>query len=204
MFSAGVEAEERVYRWTDKDGLVHMGRTLPPEYSNKPYEILNKNGVVLQRVDDPAALLKPPPEVTDQPEEELAPLFTEDEARLRSDRLLVLQYHSEEELLAAMELKVDQLKYDALVINQSRASALTTLSAQIRVAADRQRAGMPDDSKLESDIGTLRNRLRRTEFKLDELKVREVAIRASFQINLERYQYLANGGKPGGIDSEIN
>ena len=198
IFSTQANAE-LVYRWADEDGKIHYGRTLPPDHANKPYEILNEAGVVIERVDDPMARQKPP-----EPEEEsteLEPLFTPDEVRVRSDRLLMLQYNNEEDLIAAMQIKIDELGYDARLINQSRASTMTAMAGHVRNAADRQRAGMPEEPDVEKNIHSLRQRLKRSENQLADLKVREVGIRAVFGENLERYRFLINGGRPGGTES---
>jgi len=186
---------ENVYRWKDENGKVHYGATLPPEYANSPYEILNSQGVVIERVTDPAARQKALPKEKKSAKPE--PLFTEDEVRLRSDRLLVLRYHSEDDIRDEMEVEVAQLGYDARLINQTMNSAMTSLAGQVNNAADRQRAGMPVAEDTETAINKLRQRIRRNERSLAALKVREDKIRATFQKNLERYRYLENGGTPG-------
>ncbi len=202
VFSSTVIAED-VYRWTDENGKVHYGRTLPPEYSTKPYEILNGQGMVIERI-DPAELLKrlAKPKEDDKPKE-LAPLFSDYEVRLKSDENLMLRYRTEDKLIEAMENEVAQLGYDTRLIDQSQKSAITSLVGQVKNAADRQRAGMPDDPELEKEINSLRRRLGRSAEQLTAIKERETKIRASFEKNIKRYQYLVNGGQPGGEDLEI-
>lgn len=196
VYGAPAVAED-VYRWVDENGKVHYGRTLPPEYANKPYDILNDQGVVIERVTDPLARQKAPKDkdgrvvvVKEEPEDE-------DDDLLQSDQLLVLRYHSIEEIEEAMEVEVAQLKYDTLLINQSRASAMTALVGQVRSAANRQRAGLPVEAETENDINSLRQSIRRSERSLAALQEREEKIRASFLGHLERYRYLQAGGEPG-------
>ena len=203
VFSSTAIAED-VYRWTDENGKVHFGRTLPPEYSHKPYEILNGQGVVIERV-DPAALLKQAAESKkedDQPKE-LVPLFSDYEVRLKSDENLILRYRTEDKLIEAMENEVAQLGYDTRLIDQSQKSAITSLVGHVKNAADRQRSGMPDDPELEKEINSLRRRLGRSEEQLTAIKEREIKIRASFAEDIKRYHYLANGGQPGSEDQEL-
>ena len=195
-------AEGEVYRWTDDNGKVHYGRTLPPDAATRPYDILSKSGVLLERVEDPVAYRLEKEKSPEKKARELEPLFTENEVRLRSDRLLMLRYQSEEDILDAMEVEVDQLSYDARLINQSMTSAITALSGQVKNAADQQRAGMPPDEALVGEINRLRERLQRNENSLNELREREASIRASFSENIERYRYLANGGTPGGTPED--
>jgi hypothetical protein len=195
---------ENVYRWVDDNGKVHFGRTLPPEFANRPYQILNSQGLVIERVDDPLALQQEENAAaagadSDEPE----PLFSEDEVRLRSDNLLLLRYHTEEDLLDAMENEVAQLNYDIRLIEQSRASAMEALHGQVRNAADRQRAGMPGDQELERNINTLRLRLRKSEQSLAAIRLREQQIRERFQRDIERYRFLQAGGAPGSPSNEV-
>lgn len=186
---------ENVYRWRDENGKVHYGATLPPEYANSPYEVLNSQGVVIEEVTDPLAKQKAP--AKNQKSAKPEPLFTEDEVRMRSDRLLMLRYHSEDDIRDAMEVEVAQLGYDARLINQTMTSAMTSLAGQVKNAADRQRAGMPVAEETETSINKLRQRIRNNERSLAALKTREKNIRATFEKELERYRYLENGGTPG-------
>lgn len=192
---------ERVYRWVDDEGKVHFGRTLPPEYADKPYQILNQDGVVIERVDDPLALLAPA-QADAEKDKKPAPLFSEDEVRLRSDRLLVLKYQSVEDIREAMELEVAQLVYDERLTVQSQSSTMQAMTGQVHTAADRQRAGLPPDVELEKAISSLRNRLRKSENTLVELKTREAKIRETFSQEMNRYEYLQNGGTPGVVMPE--
>ena len=45
VLSPAVMAED-VYRWTDENGEVHYGRTLPPEYADKPHEIRSADSIL--------------------------------------------------------------------------------------------------------------------------------------------------------------
>ena len=104
------------YRWKDKDGKVHYGAVVPAEYADQPYDVLNSGGMVIDHIED-----------TSVPLEVLAvkkiqgrqPLISDEERKRQSDRLLVIQYTSEEEINQALELQLAQLSYDFKIINQS-------------------------------------------------------------------------------------
>jgi hypothetical protein len=196
LLSAGLAvAQEEVYRWVDDQGEVHYGATLPPEYAHKPHQIL-RNGIVIKSIDDPMA-----PEPTEKEQALQQPAVDpEREARqkqLSQDRLLLLKYHSEEEIIAAMDLELSNLDYDARVIEQTRTNAITALSSQIREAADRQRAGMPVDPETSEQISMLRTRLRQNDQNRTDLQTREAQIREMFMVELRRYRYLMEGGAGG-------
>src|SRR5210317_1634137 len=87
------------YRWKDKDGKVHYGAAVPPEYADQPYDVLNNAGMVIEHVEDTSVSMEVRAE---QMMQERAPLISEEERERQSDRLLVIQYRSEEEILEAL------------------------------------------------------------------------------------------------------
>jgi hypothetical protein len=75
---APAEAQQ-LYRWVDENGVVHFGDAIPPEYSNKPYDIIDSRGVRTR--------VHPPPEPTDQ-----------NPVRDDRDRALLITYGSVQEI----------------------------------------------------------------------------------------------------------
>lgn len=43
-WAAPADAAGKVYRWVDKDGVVHYGDAIPPEYSRQQHEVLDGRG----------------------------------------------------------------------------------------------------------------------------------------------------------------
>jgi len=43
--------ETRTYRWVDDDGVIHYGDSIPPQYAEKPKQVLNEHGVTIQYLD---------------------------------------------------------------------------------------------------------------------------------------------------------
>ncbi len=176
------------YRWKDKDGKVHYGEAVPAEYADQPYDILNKSGQVIEHVEDTTIPLE---EIAEKKiKKKRAPLISEETRQLQSDRLLVIRYASEEEILTAMELELAQLGYDTKVINQSYESTTTAIRAEIRQAADQQRAGQQVSQKTQQDIIQLYARQAQDEKRRSVLANREARIRARFQADIDRYRYV--------------
>ena len=184
------------YRWKDKDGKVHYGAAVPAEYAEQPYDILNKAGIVIEHVEDTSV----PVEVRVEKEiQGRKPLISEEERRRQSDRLLVIQYRSEEEINNARNLQIDQLGYDSKIINQSYASTNNAVRDQIRQAADQQRANQQISEEQQKGIDKLYARLARDEQKRAKMAQREKRIRERFQAYLERYRILTSDA---GTDEE--
>ena len=183
------------YRWTDEEGKVHYGKSLPPDRADKPYDILNDQGLVIERVTDPRRREEPKDEADIKAEQERikreeAEKRLVEERRRQADRLLVLKYHSEEELLDAMQVEINQLGYDRRLLDQSRESLMTALAGQVREAADRQRAGMDLPPEQVAEIRDTRRRLEQNRNRMVALDDRETRIRAMFDGELARYRLL--------------
>ncbi len=193
LLPAAPAMAQLVYRWVDEKGEVHYDSTLPAEYANRPHQIL-QNGIVIRSIDDPTAP-EPTLEQVQKEKNKVDPEIAAHEKQMRADRLLVLKYRSEEEILDAMQVEVDNLAYDARLIEQSRLSVVASLNGQIREAADRQRAGLPIDATISDEIKQLRGRLRQGARSKANLDKREAQIREIFMSELNRYRYL-NGDGP--------
>lgn len=177
------------YRWKDKDGRVHYGAVVPAEYANQPYDILNNAGMVIEHVEDTSM----PEEIrAEKKVQERSPLISQEERERQADRLLVIQYRSEEEIINALELEIAQLGYDTRVINQSYESANLAIKDQIRQAADQQRANMPISEDQQKGIDKLYVRRAADERKRAAIQSRENKIRARYEKDLERYRYLTS------------
>ncbi len=47
-FTGSMAATVKAYKWVDKDGVVHYGDTVPPEYSEQAHQQLNQQGVAVR------------------------------------------------------------------------------------------------------------------------------------------------------------
>ncbi len=186
------------YRWKDKDGKPHYGAAVPAEYADQPYDILNDAGLVIEHVEDTSLPLEVIAEKKIKEEE--SPLIAEEKRQTQFDRLLVVRYSSEEEILKALELEIGQLGYDMNVITQSSDMTNAALREQISQAADRQRAGQIVSAAQQKEIDQLYARQIRDNKRRLNMSKREDRIRARYEAELERYRYLTSDAKD--IDQE--
>ncbi len=177
------------YRWKDKDGKVHYGAAVPAEYAEHPYDVLNNQGMVIEHIEDTSIPLEV---IAEKRIKERAPLISEEERRRQSDRLLVIQYRSEEDISTALQLQLDQLGYDTRIINQSYDSTRNAIRDQVRQAADQQRANQVISADQQQGIDKLYARLSRDGKKRAAMDKRENRIRARFQAYLDRYLILTS------------
>ncbi len=175
------------YRWKDKDGELHYGAAVPPEYADQPYDVLNDAGMVIAHI----KVTREPQQVTTEPvvKEDTAEI-SEEERQRKSDRLLMIQYRSEQDIRDALELKMTQLGYESKIIHQSIDSTTNAIRDQVRLAADQQRADVQVSSKQQKQINKLYRRLARDQKRVSALHERESKLRTRFKSDLERYRQL--------------
>ena len=176
------------YRWKDKDGKTHYGAAVPAEYADQPYDILNNAGMVIEHIEDTTV----PLEVIVQKKikKARAPLISAETRRIQSDKLLVIRYSSEEDILKTQELELAQLGYDTKVINQSYESTTTAIRNQISQAADQQRAGQQISPETQQKIDQLYARQAKDLKRQAVMTNRADQIRARYQAEIDRYRFL--------------
>ena len=192
-------AAAEVYRWVDENGEVHYSESLPPDYKDRGHDVLNRDGLVIE--EDQTLTPQPPPEVP--PEEALQELprdasglprpkalYSEAEMQQRMDTFLMLRYESEQEIVEAMNVEIKQLNYDRRLLEGSRTSTEGAYRGQVRVAAERQRAGLPVEAETAREIRKLRKALATNSESLAGLQQREDSIRSDFEKQLQRYREL--------------
>ncbi len=196
---ASTSGTAKVYRWVDENGEVHYSETLPPNFEDKGHDVLNARGIVTE---EDQLLTPPPPE--EKPEEEQlkelprdasgmrrpTQLYSDAELQRRMDNFLLLRYDSEQEIIDAMNVEIKQLNYDRRLLEGSRDSMSTAYRGQIRVAANRQRAGKEVAEESMQQIDDLQAKLAENARSLNGLEQRENDIQAEFQKQLDRYRYL--------------
>jgi len=176
------------YRWKDKDGKTHYGAAVPAEYADQPYDILNNSGMVIEHVEDTSIPLEV--RAAKKIKKKREPLISAETRRIQSDKLLVIRYSSEEDIIKSQETEIAQLGYDKKVINQSYESTSAAIRNQVSEAADLQRAGEQVSPEAQLKIDQLYVRQAKDKKRRTVMANREAQIRARYQAEIERYRYL--------------
>lgn len=200
--------DKKVYRWVDEEGNVHYSESLPPDFEQETHDEMSHDGIVRE---EGVSRLPPPPQTEAEAEAEKKidpalvktplprdksgmkrpePLYTDVEKQQRMDRLLMLRYQSEDELIEAKEVEINQLEYDEQLLTATASSLEASLRSNIDVAGHRQRAGLEVKEETLREIAGIRARLRENERSLQGLKRREENIRETFNRDIERYREL--------------
>lgn len=181
--------KKKTYRWVDKDGQVHYGDSVPPEYAEQDRDILNRHGVPVGRE-----------EGTITPEEAAAMAAAEkaerdEKKRKLRDRVLLQTYQSVKELEVLRDTRLELVDAQLTIQEQSLAN-LRAQRAQIERMASRyapvnkseDAAPLPDELAL--DFERSANDIETQQANLVKRRTDRESIRLNFEADIARYKEL--------------
>jgi uncharacterized protein DUF4124 len=174
------------YKWTDDQGVVHYGDSIPPQYAEKAHEALNKQGLAVGHSDAAKTA------------EELAKEARDHDSVVKQqqhDSFLIATYTSIKDIESLRDVRLEQLQgqrtaADAYVENlRSRLVTLQGRARHFRPYSTQAGAHrLPDD--LAEDLVHTLNEMR-TQTNALTAKNEEIAsVRAQFDSDIQRYREL--------------
>jgi hypothetical protein len=174
------------YKWTDEQGIVHYGDSIPPQYAQKERTVLNSRGVEVRKLD----AQKTPEQLA------AADRTQKDDFRQRQhDAFLLNTYTSVKDIEALRDLRLDQMRGQKVAAElyvdslHSRLSALQERAKVFKPYSARPEAHKMPDDVAEDLVHTL-NELRTQSNALTKKNEDEAALKAQFQADVERYREL--------------
>jgi len=194
--TSSAQREQRLYKWTDANGVVHYGDKVPPEYADRDRDVLNDQGVPVGFEEG---------EVTEAERvaaEQLAAAVEGDrQARAtvaRRDRMLLETYLSvadiEELRDRRLELLESQIKVTELYLNnlRKRLVGLQAEAGKFKPYTTREDAPqIPEDLAL--DISRNTGLILLYEQTLARTRADQTALRNSFDNDIARFRELKGG-----------
>jgi hypothetical protein len=186
----------RLYKWTDRDGVVHYGDKVPPEYANLDRNVLNNQGVPVGFEEGEVT----PEEraVLEQRERQREAARVARDEIARRDHMLVQTYLAVSDIEdlrdRRLELLESQIKVTELYLNNLR-KRLVGLQAE---ASDFKpyttRADAPQvPENLALDVRRTTASISLYEQTLSRTRSDQQALRASFDNDISRFRELKDG-----------
>jgi hypothetical protein len=174
------------YKWTDDQGIVHYGDSVPPQYAQKERSVLNARGVEMRKLD-----------AQKTPEQLAAEAHAQGDVvkQKQHDAFLMNTYTSVKDIEALRDLRLDQLRGQRVAAEQyvdslhARLSALQDRAKNFKPYNPRPAAHKMPDDVAEDLVHTL-NELRTQNNALVAKTEEETTLKAQFQADIERYQEL--------------
>ncbi|HEX4051824.1 MAG TPA: DUF4124 domain-containing protein [Steroidobacteraceae bacterium] len=186
-FGASNDGALRVYKWTDSQGIVHYGDSVPAQYAQDEREVLNSDGVEIGHVAGRQSAAQ---------QNEQAQAAQAAQQRAARDKFLLTTYASAHEIEQLRDERLEQID------GQIQASSSYIDSLTLRLAALEERAmhfapysanpgaqRMPDE--LAQDLVHTLNEAHTQRGALDAKRQEQADTRAQFETDIERYRELS-------------
>ena len=179
----------KLYRWVDKNGQVHYGDSVPPEYAEQDRDILNRQGVPVGREE---GLITPEEAAAKAAADKIE--RDEKKRRLR-DRVLLQTYQSVKELEVLRDTRLELVDAQLTIQEQSLAN-LRAQRAQIERMAARYAPingsadALPLPEELALDLERSANDIDTQQANLVKRRDDRESIRLNFEADIARYKEL--------------
>lgn len=187
LFASGAFADE-LFRYKNADGSTVVNWQIPPEAATRGYEVINEHGVVLRVV---------PPVLTEEQRanlnsEELAERERIEQAELRRkrDESLLLRYSSVEDIEAARDRSLRELKVRLSILNSNKRTQRQRVeNHQASIAAAEREGREPNALDLEA-IENLKREIANTERSIADRQAEVARVNARYQSDIDRFREL--------------
>jgi hypothetical protein len=187
--ASGPAAAQKLYKWVDKDGQVHYGDRIPPEYADQDRDVLNKQGLKVGSEEG----AETPEEAREREKREQAARVAEEQAQ--RDRMLISTYQNVDEIEELRARRLDQIDAQILIQEQSLANLKARHAEQVQRASrfapantDPKAPPMPDG--MAEDLKRAESDIRTQELNLDKRREERAALNRQFDTDVARYREL--------------
>ncbi|MBT8085650.1 MAG: DUF4124 domain-containing protein [Woeseia sp.] len=183
------DASQRLYRWVDKNGVVHYGDSVPAEYAEVEKQVLNDAGVTVE-------VLRGKRTAEERAEEERQrKLAMERELQRRADQALLATYLSVDEIELHRNRRVELFQAQARVTELYLRNLQRRLQLLLDEAANFQPySSDPDapmiDRGLAEELNETRETIERHQANLQRFRNDEQQIVARFDNDIGRFKEL--------------
>jgi len=183
------DANQKLYRWVDKNGQVHYGDSIPPEYAEQDRDVLNRHGIAIGHEEGLVT-----------PEEARAKAAADKAAKdillqKQRDRTLLQVYQSVEEIEVLRDRRLELIEAQLTIQQQSLAN-LRAKHAQFEKQASRfqprnkEADAEPLPEELALDLQRSTSDIATQQQNLEKKRLERETIRTNFGADIKRFKEL--------------
>lgn len=176
------KAPAKLYKWVDKQGVVHYGDKIPAEYADQHKQQINKQGQVVKEIDGAMT-----PEQRAESEARKA-AEAEAKARTENDKILLSTYGSVADLERARDTRLSSLQ------GQVTMASSTTSSIERDIAQIEARRASAKDAKqiekLDQQLAGQRRELTANQRHIVSRQEEMAMVRKQFDTDIKRFREL--------------
>ena len=181
---ASAKKATKMYKWTDKQGVVHYGSDIPPEYADQKKEQINAQGQTIKEIDGKMTPEEHAAREKQQQDEEAA------KARLANDKVLLSTYGSAADIERARDTRLAAIQSQINIAS----STVSALEQEI-VRLEKLRANAKDPKQLERVEGQLATQHRELNANQRAVVLKQdekAAVATQFNADITRYRELTS------------
>jgi hypothetical protein len=186
--AAGAQ-QRQAYSWVDDEGVVHYGDSIPPEFADKPKNVINEHGITVDHIRGK----KTPEEI--EAERAAAELELQKELQNRADRALLATYQTVDEIEMHRDRRIELFQAQSRVTElylrnlDRRLTQLKEESARFRPYSSDPSAEMVDP-RLVKEIKETEATIVRHQRNLEKYQQDEREIVERFDGDINRFKNL--------------
>ncbi|HVC36903.1 MAG TPA: DUF4124 domain-containing protein [Gammaproteobacteria bacterium] len=196
---AGALAQDKtpkLYKWVDKNGNVHYGSSVPPEYASQQLEVLNSEGVTVQTVAAP----KTAAEIAKDKQDKAAAAdkAKQEQQQRDNDQMLLDTYTSVADIERDRNSRLAAIDSQLKVINGSISGLQGTLASYQQQAAKLGNAHKPLPASLKKNLDDTQDQLATDQKLLLKQQQDKQAVQDRYTAYIKRYQQLTGQNTSNG------
>jgi hypothetical protein len=201
VFNSQTVLAKKMYRWVDEQGNTYFSDLVPPEHSQYRRDSLSKTGRVLDIIEK--AKTKEQIEL----EKRLAKLRSEQEKIIANqkihDKALLSTFHSKEDLLAAIKVKLQALDAQRSIMENNLNRLTNQLEEQQKKAANLERNGQKVPGKLLANIQSTQEQVQQARNAISASHDKQNQIKEEYNADIERFAFLTQSRTESQPQSKI-
>ena len=179
---------DNLYRYKDDAGIVVVDWRVPAEFIDHGYEVLDETGQVLRVV--PRALTGEEKQDANKARKLESEAISEQERLQAWDESLLLRYSTTEDIEAARDRALRDLKIRVSILKSNRRSLRQQVeNAQARVAESERLGVQPRIEDLDY-IAIAKTEIDATERQIEEREAQVDTVNEGYQMDIDRFQQL--------------
>lgn len=183
-----VSQAANLYRYTNDEGVTVVDYRVPADYIGKGYEVLNKDGVVVEVV--PRELTEEEKSVLNAQQQLEADARAEERHLREWDESLMLRYSTVEDIEAAKDRALRDLRIRLSILKSNKRSLKQQVENYQAQAADLERSGRSVDVARLSAIEDIQAEIAVTDRSINDRAVEIEEVSAAYQKDIERFAQL--------------
>lgn len=181
---AGAAHAEKFFRYKNKQGVLVIGHTIPPQFVAGGYSIVNEHGMVIK-------VIEPAPTAADLESRAAAQQEQEEQERiLKQDELLVSRYSSVEDITASQNRVLDEIDVRLSILRGNLRTLKSQIEKQRERAANLERLGRSVPTNVTENIATMQLEVDDTRASIKQRNAEKELVVTQFEADIERFKFL--------------